>query len=300
MAKRRQRPLSRVLATLVALVVAAAGYTVLEHFEPAWFPVAVPPAEGELQVYMLDVGNADALVVRQGSYNMLIDAGNNADGDEVVAALKRLEIERLHLVVATHADADHIGGMDAVVQALPVDTFLMAYMPAEATPTTQTYLDLLEALDTQRVAVTEAVAGDSYTLGSAAVTLLGPPAVSDDSNDMSIVCRVDFGAHGFLFMGDASKSVEQTLLDSGAPLRADVIKIGHHGSATSSGYRFLQAVQPTYALISCGANNSYGHPHSDTLSNLEALHIQTCRTDLWGAVLVTSDGQTLTVDKATV
>ena len=251
--------------------------------------------EGELQVYFIDVGNADAILIRQGEVNALIDAGERGDGDDILAFLRNHGVEKLDLVVATHPHADHIGGMADVINGIPVDTFVMSYMPEEETPTSSTYLNMLTALDEKNVAVDEAKPGRVYTLGTAQLTVLAPLTESDEANNISVVTRLTFGDRSFLFMGDAETAVEKQLLSDGVSLAADVIKVGHHGSSTSSSHAFLSRVAPDYAIIPCGEGNSYDHPHAEVLTRLEALNTTIYRSDVHGHIAVTTDGQKLTI-----
>jgi len=253
-------------------------------------------AEGELEVHFIDVGNADCILVRQGEKTLLIDAGERGDDDEILEYLGRHGVTSLDLVVATHAHADHIGGMADVIEALPVDTFIMAFMPEEETPTTSTYLSMLEALDEKSVTVEEAEPGTVYELGTARLQVLAPLEESKDTNDMSVVTRLTFGDRAFLFTGDAGTDVEKQLLNSTYPLQADVLKLGHHGSNTSNSAAFLRRISPQYAIIPCGLNNSYGHPHQEVLDRLEEQQITFYRSDVHGSVVFTTDGTALTVE----
>lgn len=254
-----------------------------------------PPPEGELQVHFLDVGNADAALIRSGSHQMLIDGGEPADGKPVVDYLRKNGVERLDYVIATHPDADHIGGLPDVLEAFPVDHVLMSYMDDEHIPTSYSYERLLSTLLDQNIPVIEAAPGQQYTLGEATVDILGPEGVYDESNNMSVVCRITFGKRRFLMMGDAEKKAENALVKSGADLRADVLKVGHHGSHSSTGSVFLSAVSPAHAVISCGLDNRYGHPHPETLALLQQQQINVWRTDQSGTIVMTTDGDTLTI-----
>ena len=295
-----------ITSALIALVALACGLityseTLDKPFLPTWDEIfgmagmTDQPMDSRLQVDILDVGNADAILVRNQGVNLLIDAGENNDGDLVVQELRSRSISRLDYVIATHPDADHIGGMDVVVENMEIGTFLMSFMTEGATPTTKTYLDMLEALDSKGVAVTEAEPGQTYALGDARLDILGPVEPSEDTNNNSVVCKVTFGSQRFLFMGDAEKEEEDSLLASGADLRAEFIKLGHHGSNSSSQKEFLEAVSPTYAAITCGTGNSYGHPHTETLQTLEELQITYARSDLNGTVKLSSDGSSIAV-----
>ena len=187
--------------------------------------------------------------------------------------------------------------MDVVISRVPVKKFIMPIMPESITPTTRTYIDLLKALDSSGVEVAEAVPNSRFALGKAEFTILAPVAEFESTNNMSVVLRVDFGKRRFLFMGDAEKEEEDSLLKSGADVKADFIKIGHHGSRTSSQESFLKAVNPLYAVISCGAGNSYGHPHPQVLSVLKRLDITYFRTDMDGDITVISDGDSIRFEK---
>jgi beta-lactamase superfamily II metal-dependent hydrolase len=251
--------------------------------------------EGELEVHFIDVGNADCTLVRQGDHTLLVDAGERGDGDDILEYLREQGVTKLDLVVATHAHADHIGSMADVLQALPVGRFLLAYMPEEETPTTATYLNMLEALDNKQIPTDEAKPNAVYEIGDARLQVLAPLQESKDTNDMSVVTRLTFGNHVFLFTGDAGTDVEKDMLQAGHTLQADVLKVGHHGSDTSSSEAFLKRVAPNYAMIPCGEGNSYGHPHKEILQRLNALGATIYRSDLHGDVVFTTDGSNLSV-----
>ncbi len=251
--------------------------------------------EGELQVYFIDVGNADSILIRQGEVNTLIDAGERGDGDDVLAYLNHQGVKKLDLVIATHPHADHIGGMADVINGIPVDKFVMSFMPEDETPTTATYLNMLEALDNKSVPVEEAKPGTVYTLGTAQLTVLAPLSESDEANNISVVTRLTFGERSFLFMGDAETEVEKELLAVGRPLSADVIKLGHHGSNTSSSQAFLTKVDPDYAIVACGKGNSYGHPHDEVLARLDKMDVAIYRADVHGHIAIATDGKDLTI-----
>jgi len=259
--------------------------------------LSVKPDSSELRIHIIDVGNADAVLVLNGDSAMLIDAGENNDGDDVANFILSQGVKSLDYAIATHPDADHIGGMDVVISRVPVKKFIMPIMPESITPTTRTYIDLLKALDSSGVEVAEAVPNSRFALGKAEFTILAPVAEFESTNNMSVVLRVDFGKRRFLFMGDAEKEEEDSLLKSGADVKADFIKIGHHGSRTSSQESFLKAVNPLYAVISCGAGNSYGHPHPQVLSVLKRLDITYFRTDMDGDITVISNGDSIRFEK---
>jgi len=246
----------------------------------------------DLEVRFLDVGQADSILIRAGDHAMLIDAGNNKDGKGVVAYLKSLGIERLDAIVGTHPHEDHIGGMDKVIEAFEIGR---AYLP-DATNNTTTFYDVLDALAARDLRLTTAKAGMTFLLGDAEFTVLSPAATSyDEMNLHSIVLRMTYGERTFLFCGDAESDNESEMLASGRPLSADVLKVAHHGSTTSSTVAFLRAVAPRVAVITVGSGNSFDHPAPQTLDRLAALGTTVYRTDLDGTVVVRSDGTSLDV-----
>ena len=226
---------------------------------------------------------------------MLIDAGERGDADTILDYLDTYGVERLDLVIATHPHADHIGSMADIIREIEVGEFLMAYMPEDSTPTTATYLDMLEVLVERDVTVTEVLPRQTYPLGTAMLEVLAPMTEDDDPNAMSIVTRLSFGDNRFLFMGDAERDVEEQMLDAGYVLSADVLKTGHHGSKTATHDAFLRRVAPDYAVLTCGQGNSYGHPHREVVDRLNAANIAAYRSDVHGHIVFTADGETITV-----
>ena len=250
-------------------------------------------ASGQLEVRILDMGQADSILIRTQEKAALIDAGENDMGQQVLRELDQLGITSLDLVIGTHPHSDHIGGLDTVLEEIPVEKLVMPQLPDDLVPTTATYLDVLWAAQAQNLEIDAAQPGVSYDLGSGAVlTLLGPVGKYDDLNAISVVSRLDFGTCSFLFTGDATTLSEENLLKSGANLDVDILDVGHHGSNTSSSPAFLAAVSPIASSISCGANNSYGHPHAEVVERLSE-YGPIFRTDLLGTILFTSDGSSL-------
>lgn len=250
------------------------------------------PAEvtEDLTVHFLDIGQGDCTLLTQGEHAMLIDAGDNDQGTKVQSYLEYLGISSLDYLVLTHPDADHIGGADVVIYKFDCNTILMP----ERKTDTRTYDDVIQAMKSKDYTAIHPEVGDSYAFGESSFTILSPARNYEDSNDCSIVLRLTHGSNTFLFTGDAEEEAESDMLASGMDLSADVLKVGHHGSHTSTSDAFLDAVSPTYAVISCEAGNSYGHPHAETLNKLRAVGVQMFRTDDQGTITVTSDGSTLT------
>ncbi len=292
----KQHPVAVLLfAAVIAAVLIIGSGTENNSEMPAGtvMPVTPSPQIVEMQdglyVHYIDVGQGDCeLVVCDGEY-MLIDAGWYENGDDVVRYLKNYGIERLEYVVCTHGDADHCGGLEAVIESFEVgEVFVSPY--CESKESYGIFLDVLSRVGLEAVCPDMSV---SYPLGSATVKFLGPTVNSGDSNENSLVLRVDYGKTGFLFTGDIQYLGEQALFDSGAALKCDVLKVAHHGSYTSTGYHFLYEAMPQLAVISCGKNNSYGHPHDEVLSRLHDADVTVYRTDLEGTVIISSDGESV-------
>ena len=244
-----------------------------------------------LTVHYIDVGQADAILVACGGEYMLIDAGEDDGDDRVIHYLTDLGIDEIDLVVATHAHSDHIGEMGDVLNAIPaVEVWYPEYRHG-----TKTEQRFLTAVDGCGANLYEPELGDTYDLGGATVTVLGPVKEYDDPNDMSIVVLVQFGDDRFLFTGDMENTdaAENDLVAywGEEALRADVLKVGHHGARTSTSYHFLRSVSPSYAVISVGEGNTYGHPTSETLNILGQAEVYVYRTDTMGTVVAVSDGQ---------
>lgn len=294
---------SAVLSVVALCVLITANSFLQFPFLPTWDGIysaaglrSSPPPEGTLRVTVLDVGNADCILLQIGEKAALIDAGENNDDEAVLTALKSADVTKLDYVIATHADADHIGGMDTVIRNVPIDTFLMSFMPKDYTPTTRTYERMLEAMVDCDVFPTEVEHGAVYPFGEATITILSGLSDYTDTNDQSVVCLVSHGEMDFLFMGDAGKEVESEILGAFPTLDVEVLKVGHHGSSTSSDGRFIRSISPDIALITCGYNNSYKHPHSVTLETLKRNAVEVYRSDLNGEIVLNSDGSTVTVE----
>lgn len=249
---------------------------------------------GTLTVTWLDVGQGDAAVIQCGGQSMLIDGGKPEKSSYIYAWLQQHGLSYLDVIVATHVDADHIGGLSGALNYASVGT---AYCP-ETTGTTETFQSFVKYLAQRGKQITVPTAGETFALGGAQIQILGPLHRAEDSNDNSIVLKVSFGATSFLFTGDAERAEEQDLMNSGVNLQSTVLKVGHHGSDTSTSYPFLRAVAPQYAVISVGAGNSYGHPTEAVLSRLRDAGVTTFRTDMQGEITAVSDGQTINFSTA--
>lgn len=304
---RRRRKLPALTALL--LLAAAAWFLGSPQLGETWTdartgaPVSgaqsAAPAGDEVLVYYLDVGQADSQLIRlPDGANILIDAGTRAAGDGLTAYLQELGVRKIDALIATHPHEDHIGGMAKVIGNFEVGRIYMPKVAESQTPTTRTYEDLLDAIAAKGLKITQAKAGVTVLEdGGAKVELLAPGGEAYDGlNDYSAVTKLTFFEKKFLFTGDAEKDSEREMVESGRDLKCDVLKCGHHGSSTSTTAAFLKAAGPSYAVISCGAGNDYGHPHKEVLDRLEKAGIAVYRTDLQGTILMRCDGERITVE----
>lgn len=252
----------------------------------------VTPVEGTLTVSFIDVGQADSILVSDGAHAVLVDAGNNEDGGLVAGYIKSQGLDALDYAIGTHPDEDHIGGLDTVLEKTKVGSLIMSAKEG----TERSYRDVVKAAEAGQVDRVTARAGTAYEVGTFKMEILGPVKAYKDSNNNSVVVKITYGSTSFLLTGDMEKQAEADLLDWGTDLRCDVLKAAHHGSNTSSTYRFLRASNPKMVVISCGANNDYGHPHDEPMSRFRDVGATVYRTDTMGTVVMTSDGKTISVN----
>lgn len=248
------------------------------------------PVEGNLNIYFIDVGQADSILITNNNSSMLIDAGNNEDGQDVVNFIKDKGITKLDYVVGTHPHEDHIGGLDDVINSDLEITNI--YMPQIET-TTKTFEDVLDAIENKGLSITSPKKGDTFNVGNASLEVMTDSILDEDNlNLSSITLLMQYGNNKFLFMGDAEQENEET---RDWP-KVDLLKVGHHGSNTSSSDKFLNETKPTYSIIMAGEGNSYGLPTEETLNKLQSIGSTIYRTDLNGTITVTSDGENIEIN----
>ncbi|MDN7013505.1 MBL fold metallo-hydrolase [Methanoculleus sp. FWC-SCC3] len=260
---------------------------------PSGQPEIGSDLSGDLVVHFIDVGQGDSILVEFRDKTMLIDAGERGMRERVIGYLEESDVEKLDVVVATHAHSDHIGGLSGVISAYPAGQFVDAAQPHP----TATYENLLALVEDLGIPYTAAERGQTIALDpDLEILILNPGAEPlGDINEDSVVLMVTYGEISYLFTGDAGNPAEESMAEAGLDLDADVLKVGHHASREASSAEFLTAVSPAISIIPVGEGNSYGHPHEEAVERLEATGSRIYRTDLDGTVIVATDGTALTV-----
>ena len=251
------------------------------------------PENSTFSIHFIDVGQADAALVECDNHYMLIDGGNKEDASVIYSVLKQAEVPKLDIVVASHAHEDHVGGLAGALNYTTADIVLSPVTEYDS----KAFNDFKKYADLNGNGIVVPCVNDIYSLGSSEVKILGVNGM-EDTNNTSIVLKVTYGETSFLFTGDAEREAEQVILNSNADLFSTVLKVGHHGSDTSTSYPFLREIMPKYAIISVGAGNSYNHPTDDTLSRLRDADCIVYRTDLNGDIFAYSDGNNVSIETA--
>lgn len=252
-----------------------------------------PPVNRGMTVHFIDVGQADCILIESNKHFMLVDAGNNDDADTIVSYLREQGVKKLDYVIGTHPHEDHIGSLDTIINTYEIGTLIMA----PKGHTTRTFEDVVTAIESKGLSVTAPVTGKTYNIGDSAFTILSSDPnkdYGDEYNNWPVGIKLTNGSKSFVMCEDAETEAEQDILKTGTDLRADVLKLGHHGSNTSTTDSFLDTVQPKYAVISCGKDNEYGHPHQETMDKIASRNIEIYRTDEQGTIIASCDGNSIT------
>ncbi len=308
MAKRRIKNKNRLLVLLIVIIVAviASIGSKLGFWEYPFDGLEQTMGEGsstsgfdgnDFAIHYIDVGQGDCSLIVCDGITMLVDAGENGHESDVINYLRSLGIKKLDFIVASHQHSDHIGGLAEVIEEFGADTLIMPRLTKVQTPTNSTYTAFLKAIKNSEIKTLASKPGDTYKLGSSVIEILGP--VTDDAediNNMSIVMKVTYGSNSFLFTGDGEREEELEIIDTGVDMDCDVLKVGHHGSKTSSCNEFLAEVTPEICVIQVGENNDYGHPHSAPLKRIAKYTDKVYRNDICGDIVVSSDGENISVE----
>ncbi len=292
MRKKTKLTLVRIIGIMLLIILSLLFNQFISESEKNASKVVVKPTD-IMEVHFIDVGQGDAILVEVGNSTMLIDAGEDNKGTIVKKYLDNQQITKLDYVIGTHPHSDHIGGLDTILDSFEVRKVLLP----DVTHTTKTFEEVLDALERHNLGITAPKVGDRYSLGQANFTILAPSMSDyDEINNHSIAIKLSFGDTAFLLAGDAEKLSEDEMIKTGINLSADVLKLSHHGSANSSSKNFLEAVDPSYSIVSVGKDNKYGHPHAEALQALLDHDIKLYRTDKQGTVIFTTNGQTISVN----
>lgn len=260
--------------------------------EPETEPIPVMTEDSAFEIYFLDVGQGDAACVICDGRAMMVDGGNKSESSLIYSFLRSHDIEHLDYIIASHPDADHVGGLAGALNYATVGAAYCTVTDYDSEP----FQDFVKYLGRRNCEITVPNSGDSFYLGCAKVTILYPDPGETRSDNTSIALRIEYGDTSFFFTGDCETDDEATILHSGFDLRSDVLKVAHHGSKYSTTKAFVNAVRPAFAVISVAGDNTYGHPTDDVLSRLHDNGVILYRTDIQGDVHCMSDGTTVTFE----
>lgn len=286
----------KIISAIIAIIVILLYNYYTQDIEPsnAKKEESIPVTNtvtSNLQIYFFDVGQADSILILNNNTTMLIDAGNNNDGKLLVDYIKnKLKINKIDILVGTHPHEDHIGGLDNIINELDIGDI---YLP-EVITTTKTFEDVITAIENKDLAITVPEIGEKFTLGEADFEVLFTGTDDRDLNATSIIINMLYGNKSYLFTGDTTEEVEETILNKNIDI--DVLKVAHHGSRYSSSYDFLEKATPAYAIISVGEDNSYEHPHQEAINRIKKHTNKIYMTKDVGTILLTSDGTNINIE----
>lgn len=280
----------KLLFTIIFLIIALIAQSFYKPSQSSIQEVEKITADyNDLQIYFMDVGQADCILIRNQNQNMLIDAGNNEDGQKLVNYFKSIGIEEFEYVIGTHPHEDHIGGFDNIINSFKIKNVLLP----EAYTTTKTFSDVLTAIENKNLEITVPNIGDTIDFGGTNIEVMYVGNNESDLNDNSIVLKLTYGKYSYLFTGDTTSNCEKLMLNK--DIKVDVLKVAHHGSKSSSTKDFLKKVNPQYAIISVGKDNSYGHPSDSTINRIKKYTNNIYQTKDYGTIVTISDGENLTI-----
>lgn len=287
----KSNSLPKFAGVFLIIIIAITGFFANEYFP--FDSKGSPAVEGIADFHFIDVGQGDGILIITDSGNILIDAGPASASGYLNSYLDEYSVNDIEYAIFTHPHEDHIGGATSVINSRNVKNVIIPDIEYDS----KTYDRLLTALEESvNTNIIPPTSGEVYSVGDLCIQILAPnSAVYKSTNNYSIVAKITYGSTSFILTGDAEILSENEILSlySKSELKCDVLKIGHHGSTTSSGTAFLDAVSPSIAVISCGAGNEYGHPNIETLDNLTTKNITVYRTDILGSFILTTDGTTV-------
>ncbi len=296
--KRRKSINSKIITVAAVLLVAVLSLFLTKNFIPidkvfeeSGLRNTQQASADKMYVSFIDVGQGNCTLLRCDGKAILVDSGEVGAAQTVINYIKNLGIDELNCVLVTHPHTDHMGAMTKILYEFKIDDLIMPEIPEEIIPTNKTYEKFLTAVSDNAGNVIAAKPGETYSYGEMKLEIFAPLRDYDNLNDMSAVSRISYGDTSVMFTGDATTTVEKDLLKKNINYSATVLNVGHHGSKTSSSEAWLRAVNPKYAVICCGVNNDYGHPHSLITKRLEEFGIEYFETDLLGTIVFESDSK---------
>ena len=286
MAKRRKGKPS-ILAIIIFVIIALLGVKEADVINIDNTVLTNSNLDGEVYVHFIDVGQGSSTLIQQGQDGILVDSGLSEYGDTVSDFIKSCGVTNLEYVIATHPHDDHIGSITQVMDDFTVGQVIMPELAEFNTPTTKVYEKFVDYIIDNDIDTYAAEFGDVYIVEDMRIEILGPIEQNKDLNDMSVICKVYAGENTFMLLGDAEKDELSSVYEYDSrmiDLKSDVLLMGHHGSSSSVYKPFLDEVDAKVAVISCGRNNSYNHPHREALTYCENNDIEIVRTDLEGKI----------------